>query len=188
MKRVPWRLLTIVGDPVARAAWVTILVEVFIIRGRRRDALVPIATVGGAGLMNSVIKRLVARRRPQRFFGIAQKSSDSFPSGHANGSVTLAGTISYLIWIRTGHGLWTLVSLGAGTCLAVLIGQSRVVLWRHHPSDVVGGYVVGLLSLACTLGALRRLGWRVAAATDGERLRETAHANRTRADRWCARS
>lgn len=60
----------------------------------------------------------------------------SFPSDHAAGSFSIAGSILF------GQS----VSRTILTVLAILLSLSRVYVGVHYPSDILGGMVVGLLS------------------------------------------
>jgi membrane-associated phospholipid phosphatase len=95
-------------------------------------------------LTGEVIKWIVGRGRP--FVGgeanafnfvhfAGTEAYASFPSAHANTSAALAFGIASL-WPRTRFAM---------IVYAVLIAGSRLVLLAHHPSDVVGGAVIGVI-------------------------------------------
>lgn len=101
----------------------------------------------GSMLLSFVSKRVFKRVRPERQVGaFGHKLKDgSFPSGH---SLT-----SFAFWIMLaiatvifGAPLWVcaLLWLGAITTI-VLTGLSRIYLGVHFPSDVLGGYSIGLV-------------------------------------------
>jgi len=77
----------------------------------------------------------------------------SFPSAHAVTAFALAFGIS-AIWPRW----WA-----AAFAYALLIGASRLVLLAHHPSDVVGGALVGIVGAMAVRYwfAARRVGFDI---------------------------
>ena len=87
-----------------------------------------------------VIKGLVQRVRPCNVLEgvlnpIGKSGSFSFPSSHAAnmGSSMLLLSLVFKRWIP----LFVLIAL--------LVGLSRIYLGLHYPSDVLGGYALGLL-------------------------------------------
>jgi membrane-associated phospholipid phosphatase len=77
----------------------------------------------------------------------------SFPSGHAVTAFALAFGIA-AIWPR----LWI-----AAFAYALLIAMSRLVLLAHHPSDVVGGALIGIVGAMAVRYwfAARRVGFDI---------------------------
>jgi len=65
---------------------------------------------------------------------------DSFPSGHAVGSMALIAACSRLAW-NTRHR-WTVIAGGA--LFVALVGVSRVYLGYHYLSDVIAGWCLAL--------------------------------------------
>ena len=118
---------------------------VFLVRGWRRGALLVIVTMAGAWLLDTGLKQVFARARPAPFFDYyPAPSSYSFPSGHALFSACFFGGLAVLLTHRIDNRIaqatvW-LVALG----IILLIGSSRVYLGVHYPTDVVGGFAVGL--------------------------------------------
>jgi len=94
-------------------------------------------TVAGTYVLNTAIKRIVRRPRPQ-LPGLPALTSTptqlSFPSAHASTSV--AGAIAYA---RLGLPVVPLIALAKGLAL------SRVYLGVHYPSDILAGGVLGAL-------------------------------------------
>ena len=78
---------------------------------------------------------------------------DSFPSGHAVGSMAVVATLIVLVW-PTRHR-WAVVV--AGGVFAAAVGASRVYLGYHFPSDVLAGWAWAVAwTAAMWLFVLRR--------------------------------
>ena len=93
-------------------------------------------------LCNLILKPLVARIRPYDVNTAVQllvsKPVDySFPSGH-----TAASFASVVALFMAGERkLWK-----PALVLAVLIAFSRLYLYVHYPTDVLGGLILGLIA------------------------------------------
>jgi undecaprenyl-diphosphatase len=102
------------------------------------------------------LKRLFHRKRP--LIPLLEPASGlSFPSGHAMMSVTFYGLLIYIVshTIKDQPLKRTLVfSL---IVLIAAIGFSRIYLRVHYASDVMAGYIIGLLWLLVALDVLYRL-------------------------------
>jgi undecaprenyl-diphosphatase len=129
---------------------------------RRWGAVVSLVLVaGGAQILNDVLKDVFHRPRPIPVVGIIEAQQFSFPSGHAMVSAAFYLYLAYLTWHLMGHR-WRGILVAALVLLVLLIGLARLYLEAHYLSDVVAGYVSGLLwADAVILGsrvlAVRRL-------------------------------
>jgi membrane-associated phospholipid phosphatase len=121
----------------------TLLLFVVFRRARERWWLWA-AVMGLAPLLESVLKHLVARPRPEDV-------SLSFPSGHSTASAAFFGTVMFLAGALPPR-VCAAVRLVAGVMI-VLVGMARVILRAHWPSDVLAGIALGL-ALAAAAGWL----------------------------------
>jgi undecaprenyl-diphosphatase len=127
------------------------LVCIWLFRWRqRRVAVTLMILLGGSSLAGSWLKGWFERPRP--FFCLADTLATngclSFPSGHAATAVYFYGLLAFLVF---RFGSWRLkkflrLVVGAAGFIG-LIGLSRVVLRVHYPSDVIGGFLLGMVFL-----------------------------------------
>ena len=97
-----------------------------------------------SSLSNVVLKRVIQRERPTLEHLVAVNSL-SYPSGHAMSAMAFYGFLSYLC-LRSGMNVRTkLASVTILVLLILLIGISRIYLGVHFPSDVLAGYIGGLI-------------------------------------------
>lgn len=127
------------------ASWIVPLVALGLllawVRGHARTALLDAVAAGLLGLAGvQVISWFIYRPRPfelgQGLNLLHHLPENSFPSDHATLMFALA---SSLILSRQSVG-WLLLTLGLG------VGWARIYLGVHWPSDIGGGFVLGLAS------------------------------------------
>jgi membrane-associated phospholipid phosphatase len=96
-----------------------------------------------AGLFVQILKFAVGRSRPELWLGAfhhARVSASSFPSGHTVGAFALAGVLFFNADSKTLRVIALLLAIG--------VGVSRILAFRHWPSDVLASAAVGLLAAA----------------------------------------
>ncbi len=107
-----------------------------------------------------LLKHLVARPRPATNGELALAHGFSFPSGHALASALFYGSLALLLCFSNANA--RLKTIGAVVLLfwIFLMAYDRVFLGVHYPSDVLGGFCLGIAwsccSLALYLGVLKR--------------------------------
>ena len=118
---------------------------------RRRWRLAVYLLVAGAGalVLDPVLKSLVGRLRPVVAHPIAYGTGDSFPSGHALGSIVCYGAL-FLVFLPAARGAWRRVFTGVIVTLILAIGISRLLLGVHYLSDVLGAWALGITWLGIT--------------------------------------
>ncbi|MGH9309225.1 MAG: phosphatase PAP2 family protein [Vicinamibacterales bacterium] len=148
--RGPWWLLagaqdiTALGGPTVLGLTVLAITGYLVLQGLYRTGLfIFIATVGG-WLLNSVLKQIFARARPEIVPHLREVTTSSFPSGHALTSAAVYLTLGALLMrIATGR-LTKYYCIGVAMFVTFLVGCSRVLLGVHYPTDVLGGWLIGL--------------------------------------------
>lgn len=97
------------------------------------------ASAAGAGIVVQVLKIAVGRTRPELWLGPFHHvfpSASSFPSGHTVGAFAIAGVIAF----GARNPFLRVVAI----LIATAIASSRVLTFRHWPSDVIGAAILGL--------------------------------------------
>jgi len=114
------------------------LLAVLILRHKRRAAFVLALTVGGAALLNLILKLVFERSRPDLWEQLIVETSYSFPSGHAMLSAALGLVVIYIFWATPYR--WPVAV--AASLYVLVIGLSRLYLGVHYPTDIVAGWLV----------------------------------------------
>ena len=129
--------ITVLGN--AGAIWIAAAIGLLCTKKYRRQGLLLLAgIVLGTLLGVAGLKNLVARPRPCWLDAsvpllIAAPTDYSFPSGH-----TLISAIGAVLLTKTDRRFGYIA-----IPLAVLIAFSRLYLYVHFPSDILGGAVLG---------------------------------------------
>lgn len=92
-----------------------------------------------------IMKILFHRSRPLN--AVFLEDSYSFPSGHATIAVAFYGFLTYLLIGKIKKRKYRVLIILCSFIIILAIGFSRLYLGVHYFSDVLVGYVVGLLGL-----------------------------------------
>jgi membrane-associated phospholipid phosphatase len=163
-----FRVVTFFGSPAVAVVIGAVACVVLYLRRRLVDAALLPVVLGGAELLNLILKLSFHRARPEVAF--VHLDTYSFPSGHAMISTAAYGALAYLAWshLRTTRRR---LFLGAGTVVVLgLIGFSRIYLGVHYLSDVLAGIAGGLFWLAVSIALQTVYAERLAARFAGSRL------------------
>ena len=145
------------GAPLTDIAIASVLALILLWRHARYWLLALVLAVVGGALLNIIIKHLVHRHRPIFEDPIQTLTSYSFPSGHAMGSTLLYGMLAA---IAIGHARdWRLRALAivCASAVVAMICFSRIYLGVHYLSDVIAGFLAGLVWLGACLAAVAAL-------------------------------
>lgn len=119
-------------------------------QGRKHDAWTVVVSTGGAMAINTILKNIFRRQRPQELARrIKLPKSHSFPSGHSLLSAATYPIVAHHLVERHSLPVQAAVHAVAGMII-VSVGFSRVYFGVHFPSDVLGGFAAGLGWLGLT--------------------------------------
>ena len=151
----PWltqllKAVTTLGNPPVASALVALAGVVLALSGRARTAAILLVAILGGLLLSELTKWSVHRPRPDVVWReIPLPGPGSFPSGHAFIGMAFYAGLALVGPRRLSTGARVFLAC-AGFALALLIGVSRIYLGVHYPTDVLGGWTLGL---ACALWA-----------------------------------
>lgn len=134
------RFITTLGN--AGIVWIALAIILLVIpRKRKTGSIVTASLVINIIVVNLILKNVFARIRPFNVntavqLLIAKPTDYSFPSGHTAMALTV---VTALFLAGEKKLAWTAL------VLAVLIAFSRMYLYVHYPTDILGGVVVGIL-------------------------------------------
>lgn len=123
--------------------WIILMVLFLLIPKMRKTGVVMAAAlIIDLLLCNVLLKNLVARTRPYDVntgiqLLVAKLRDYSFPSGHTAASFASAAAL----YFAGEKKLWK-----PALVLACLIAVSRLYLYVHYPTDVLGGVVIGIIA------------------------------------------
>ena len=127
----------------AGIVWILLTIVLLLIPKTRKSGLIlAVALIVDLILCNGILKPLIARLRPfdvnNAIQLIVPRPHDySFPSGHTAASFTAV----MALYLAGEKKLWKIALV-----LAVLIAFSRLYLYVHYPTDVLGGIIIGAIA------------------------------------------
>ena len=134
------------------------VVVVLLVLRRWADALFFVAGVGVVWVVNPLLKELVGRPRPDLLQLPASTSEYSFPSGHAANTAALVGSLVLILPSLRTRVFCAVV----GAAVLMLVGLSQLELGRHHPSDLLAGWLWAgaWIGLVAWIRSRWRASWR----------------------------
>ena len=106
------------------------------------------------------MKYIFQRPRPDIALRLIEESGYSFPSGHSMNCLVSYGILAYLILKYCENArLAKIFSVGLGLII-ILIGLSRVYVGVHFPTDVIGGWSLGIAVLVAMMYAFEKFDGR----------------------------
>lgn len=152
------KIFEAIGGVASPLVVITLAVLVLVVLLLRKDRLLAtawLATLVGSGIVDAAAKHIVQRPRPNHLDVFSYGPANSFPSGHALGSLTCYGMLAYILavfWAKDWRARTAIVAVAA--LLVLAIGFSRLYLGVHYFSDIIAGYAAGLVWLSVCITAV----------------------------------
>jgi membrane-associated phospholipid phosphatase len=159
--------LTRLADPGPFAVWTAAIVCLALVRRRPSLACMAAVVLVGANLTTQALKLLTAEPRAIDSMPGGHIALQSWPSGHATASMTLALCLVAVVPSR----LRPLAAALGGTFVLGVVYSLLVLAW-HFPSDVLGGFCVAAAWTLAGLAAVQAVEprRRVAARAQARRV------------------
>jgi undecaprenyl-diphosphatase len=148
--------ITYLGSSIVIVPIVAVSSILFLLKKKYEYLLSFFVVVAGSSLMVYIIKVATTRPRP---FGVAVYTEHlfSFPSLHTSIAVVVYGFLGYWLIQQTKNWKTKLNIVFVQTILILIVGFSRLYLGVHFLSDVVVGYILGVLWLWIGISLVRVL-------------------------------
>jgi undecaprenyl-diphosphatase len=104
-----------------------------------------VLSIAGGALLNTVLKGLVERPRPDIVPHQTAAALSSFPSGHAMMAAVTYLTLGALLALSSNRSRVKIYFLSWSILITVLVGVSRIYLGVHWPTDILAGWIVGAM-------------------------------------------
>ena len=115
-------------------------------------ALYIAVAVSSGSLLNTILKGLIERPRPDIVPHATSAALSSFPSGHAMMSAVVFLTLGALLALSSDDKRIKIYILFWSVFMTVLVGISRVYLGVHWPTDIIAGWIAGSIwAILCLL-------------------------------------
>lgn len=124
---------------------ITALILVIVIKDKKIKISLVINLLG-VTIINNLIKVIVARPRPD-INRLVTETGYSFPSGHSITSMVFYGYLVYLIYKYIDNKKIKIPLMIFLILLIPIIGLSRIYLGVHYTSDVLCGFLLGIVYL-----------------------------------------
>ncbi len=138
------RDITALGSTVVLGILLLVVTGYLFAAAKRHAAWFILATVLGGAALNSLLKLVFARPRPDIVKPLTEVLTLSFPSGHAAASAVCYLTLGVLLAQTQASRALRIFFIATAMMLTLVVGLSRVYLGVHYPTDVLAGWCFGI--------------------------------------------
>jgi undecaprenyl-diphosphatase len=114
--------------------------------------------VFGGGAVSSLLKYFFQQPKTDIFHSNVFNGDFGFPSGHTIMAILFYGYLAYLLVNSNLNPRWHWIIAGCAGLLSLLIGLSRLLIGVHLPTDVLSGWVIGLIWLLISIVLSEKIG------------------------------
>lgn len=136
---------TAFGGVAALVGFTLVVAGYLLLDGKARMTIFLLIATSGGLILSLGLKQFFARPRPSIVPHLSHVYTSSFPSGHAMLSAVVYLTLGALLAAATPQIRLKIYVLVVASLLSVLVGVSRVYLGVHYPTDVLAGWLAGLV-------------------------------------------
>ncbi len=134
-------LFTVLGSAPCVAVFAAGVTAIVWRHRRRRDLVFLVTSLGGAALLNLIVKAIFQRARPALWPSPAPEFDYGFPSGHAMASMALGIALVAVAWPTR----WRTATVIVSVLFVAAVSGSRLYLGVHYPSDVLGAWAASIV-------------------------------------------
>lgn len=146
MATVFWTTITVLGEASSVFIFAAAMILFFLWKKWKAEAWflgLSLLLMAGA---STALKFLYQRPRPTIEW-LVHTTGYSFPSWHTASTFLVAGVLAIIVYQRCqSKKLRFLVQTGV-LLLAILVGLSRIYVGVHHPTDILGGWLLAVMLL-----------------------------------------
>jgi undecaprenyl-diphosphatase len=138
--------------------WITfstiVIAGYLVMDGKSRMGAFLIGAVTSGAAISFLMKQLFARPRPDLVPYLSHVNTSSFPSGHSLIAAVVYLTLGSIVASVTLKRSLKIYVMAVAVLLTTAVGLTRIYLGVHYPTDVLAGWLAGLVwALVCWLVA-----------------------------------
>ena len=133
--------ITHFGDPI----FIVLFILCFLFICRNIYGILMLVSAIDSSLITVLFKNIFVRARPDHLKLIVQDGY-SFPSGHSMIAICVYGYLLYLV-LKIKNKFFRYFFSTLLLILIISIGISRIYVGVHYPTDVLGGYLLGVIEV-----------------------------------------